>query len=397
MRIARRYIASEIYRSSAVVLLALIALFSFFNLIDDLDKISEKVSLLNLLNLQLLSIPTQLYELLPIGLLIGSVLALAGLAQRNELVMLRVAGISGLQLLLALWVITIPLMAGAFVLSEYVTPKAEMQVNESSLEVFGRAGGGRLKSGYWFKESDANTPMRIINIGKLTDKSTVQEITVYEFDEHQHLNTFIQAPNGRFIDNKLLLSGAQRSHIAPNALDALDAVEALDLNSFNIPLITLENLSELKINTTLNAERLLARILTPERMAITDLMDYLDYLDANQLQTDRQAVALWRKIAYPFTLLVMITIAAPISFMQTRQGGMGSKVFLGIIIGVGFFMANQLALNLGMLSQWQPWITALLPSLLALTLALAALAIIENRHHWPRRQQQYTQDTHAKP
>lgn len=392
MRIARRYIASEIYRSSTMVLLALTALFSFFNLIDDLDKISEQVSLVNLLNLQLLSIPTQLYELLPIGLLIGSVLALAGLAQRNELVMLRVAGISGLQLLLALWVITIPLMAGAFVLSEYITPKAEMQFSESSLEVFGRAGGGRLKSGYWFKESDATTPMRIINIGSLTDKSTVQNITIYEFDEHQHLNAFIQAPNGRFTDNSLLLSAAQRSIIAPNALEALKVID----NNNAIPLIRLEELSELNISTTLNAERLLARILTPERMAITDLVDYLDYLNTNQLQTDRQAVALWRKIAYPFTLLVMITIAAPISFMQTRQGGMGSKVFLGIIIGIGFFMANQLALNLGMLSQWQPWVTALLPSIFALLLALVALTIIENRQYWPRKQQPHTQDTHAK-
>ena len=83
MRIARRYIASEIYRSSAVVLLALIGLFSFFNLIDELDKLSASFGLSSLLYLQALSLPTQLYELLPIGLLIGAVLALAGLAQRN--------------------------------------------------------------------------------------------------------------------------------------------------------------------------------------------------------------------------------------------------------------------------------------------------------------------------
>lgn len=389
MRIARRYIASEIYRSSAVVLLALVALFSFFGLIDDLDKISDQVSLLNLLSLQLLSLPAQLYELLPIGLLIGAVLALAGLAQRNELVMLRVAGISGLQLLIALWVITLPLMAGAFVLSEYITPKAEIRVNESSLEVFGRAGGGRLKSGYWFKESDANSPMRIINIGSINDSSTVQDITIYEFDAQQHLRSFIQAPQGRFTEAGLVLSPAQRSLISPNALDALELLES---SAQATPLTHLEPLDELTISTTLNPERLIARILTPERMAMSDLIDYLSYLDANQLQSDRQAVALWRKIAYPFTLLVMITIAAPISFMQTRQGGMGSKVFLGIIIGIAFFMANQLALNLGMLSQWQPWVTALLPSLLALTFALIALALIENRQYWPRHQQ-----NHAKP
>lgn len=379
MRIARRYIASEIYRSSAVVLLALIGLFSFFNLIDDLDKISANVSLLNLFYLQALSLPTQLYELLPIGLLIGSVLALAGLAQRNELVMLRVAGISGLQLLLALWIITIPLMVGAFILSEYITPRTEIQASESSLKLLGKAGGGRLNSGYWFKENDEQAQMRLINIGQLSDKSTLNNITIYEFNADQELQTFIEAQTGYFNNGHLHLNEAKRSLITPDALDALTDVDHAP------QLITLDELAELKIKTTLNAERLLARILTPERMAISDLVDYLEYLDQNQLQTERQTIALWRKAAYPFTLLVMITIAAPISFVQTRQGGMGAKIFIGILIGVGFFMANQLALNVGMLSHWQPWVTALLPSLLALTIALIALALIENRQYWPRK------------
>src|SRR5690625_1022413 len=97
MRIAQRYLATEIYRSSAIVLLALMGLFTFFNLIDELDKLSSTFSVANLLYLEALSMPTQLYELLPIGLLIGSILALAGLAQRNELVILRVSGISGMR------------------------------------------------------------------------------------------------------------------------------------------------------------------------------------------------------------------------------------------------------------------------------------------------------------
>ena len=40
-------------------------------------------------HMQALALPTRLYDLLPIGLLIGAILALAGLAQRNELVILR--------------------------------------------------------------------------------------------------------------------------------------------------------------------------------------------------------------------------------------------------------------------------------------------------------------------
>lgn len=379
MRTARRYIASEIYRSSAVVLLALIGLFSFFNLIDELDKISAELSLLNLLYLQVLSLPTQLYELLPIGLLIGAILALAGLAQRNELVMLRVAGISGLQLLLALWLIAIPLMLGAFVLSESITPRTEIQANESRLDLMGKAGGGRLSSGYWFKENEADGQMRLININHLSGKSTLNGISVYVFNPEQQLQAFIEAQTGYFTPSALHLDNVSQSIISPHAEDALDSLSA------PLPLIRLESLPSLQLDTTLSAERLLARILTPERMAITDLVDYISYLEQNQLQTERQSVALWRKIAYPFTLLVMITIAAPISFVQTRHGSMGSKVFIGILLGVGFFMANQLALNLGMLGQWRPWITALLPTLLALAFALIALAFIEMYQYRPRR------------
>src|SRR5690606_1805869 len=98
MRTARRYLAREIYRSSAVVLLALIGLFTFFALIEELDNIGGSFTLLNLFYMQALALPTRLYDLLPIGLLIGAILALAGLAQRNELVILRVSGVSGMKL-----------------------------------------------------------------------------------------------------------------------------------------------------------------------------------------------------------------------------------------------------------------------------------------------------------
>lgn len=380
MRLARRYIASEVYRSSAVVLLALLGLFSFFNLIDELDKLSATLSLGSLLYLQLLNVPTQLYELLPIGLLIGSVLALAGLAQRNELVILRVSGVSGFQLLISLWIITLPLMLGAFVLSEYITPRAEIQASESSLKLLGKAGGNRLNSGYWFKENESTTQSRLINITHLRDTKSVEQIHVYEFGPNQHLKSYIQAESGEFQNNHLLLKNVQLSIIDSNVLDALASG-----SSPVEPIITLQHVDQLELQTNLSAERLLVRVLTPERMAITDLVDYIDYLKLNQLETDRQTIALWRKIAYPFTLLVMITIAAPISFIQTRRGGVGSKIFIGILIGVGFFMANQLALNLGMLTNWQPWLTALLPSLLALTIALSALLILENSHRWARR------------
>ncbi len=379
MRTARRYLASEIYRSSAVVLMALLGLFTFFALIEDLDSVGAHFTLANLFYMQVLALPTRLYDLLPIGLLIGAILALAGLAQRNELVVLRVSGVSGIKLMAMLWLITLPLVLGAFVLSEVVTPIAEIKTSEAKLTLMGKSDGSRLNSGYWFKENDGQGGMRIINISRLLASGGVADVTLYEFHNDQELVAFSQAPTGTFQSGKLILKQVAQTHIEPQALQALEHAQAS-----NTPLVQLSTLETRTLNTTLTPERLIARILTPERMSVFDLFDYIGYLQANQLQTDRQVVALWRKMAYPFTLLVMITIAAPIGFMQTRRGGVGSKVFIGILLGVGFFMLNQLALNVGMLSKWAPWVTALVPNLSAAALALCALILMENQHNVQR-------------
>jgi lipopolysaccharide export system permease protein len=375
MRTARRYLAREIYRSTAVVLLALLGLFMFFTLVDELDSVSDKFPLVALFYLQALSIPTRLYDLLPIGLLIGAILALAGLAQRNELVILRVSGVSGMGLLKMLWLISIPIVLGATVLSEVITPIAEIKSSEANLLMRGRVEGGRLASGYWFKEPTKGGGTRVINIGSLLASGNAANLRLYEFPDGTSLSLMSSAESARFVDGQLIMQNVIETRISPETKRVL-----ADAKVSERPVVVKETFATRQVETTLTAERLVARILTPERMTLKALYDYIQYLDHNQLQSDRQVVAVWRKLAYPFTLVVMLTIAAPIGFMQTRRGGVGAKVFLGILLGTGFFMINQLALNVGLLYKWPPVVTALLPNIGAMVLALIAILAMEHRN-----------------
>lgn len=375
MQTARRYLAREIYRSTSVVLIALLGLFTFFTLVDELDTVNARFPLSALFYLQGLSLPTRLYDLLPIGLLIGAILALSGLAQRNELVILRVSGVSGMGLLRMLWTVSIPIILGALVLSEFLTPLAEIKSSEVNLLMRGRVEGGRLASGYWFKEPTPNGGTRVINVGNLLASGNVENLAIYEFPDGLTLSVMSQAKSGKFVKGKLEMQDVVETHIDPNIKSVL-----ADAKVTGKPAATVKQLPQQTIDTTLSSERLVARILTPERMSLAALHDYIDYLDRNQLQADRQIVAVWRKMAYPFTLLVMLTIAAPISFMQTRRGGVGAKVFLGILLGTGFFMINQLALNVSLLFNWPPVVTALLPNVGAMILALTAIFFMENRN-----------------
>ena len=375
MQTVRRYLAREIYRSTSVVLIALLGLFTFFTLVDELDSVNARFPLTSLFYLQGLSLPTRLYDLLPIGLLIGAILALSGLAQRNELVILRVSGVSGMGLLAMLWTVSIPIILGALILSEFLTPLAEIKSSEVNLLMRGRVEGGRLASGYWFKEPTPNGGTRIINVGKLLTSGNVENLSIYEFPDGLSLSVMTQAKSGKFVKGKLDMQDVIETQLDPNIKSVL-----ADAKVTTKPAVTVKQLPQQTIDTTLSSERLVARILTPERMSLIALHDYIDYLNRNQLQADRQIVAIWRKMAYPFTLLVMLTIAAPISFMQTRRGGVGAKVFLGILLGTGFFMINQLALNVSLLFNWPPVVTALLPNIGAMTLALTAVLMMENRN-----------------
>jgi lipopolysaccharide export system permease protein len=374
MSIARNYLAKEIYRSTLVVMLALMGLFSFFTLVEQLDAVSDVFPLTALLYVEALALPARLYELLPIGVLIGAILALAGLAHRNELAILRVSGLGAMGLLGMLWVISIPIIALAILVSEVITPAAEIRYSEANLVLRGKVQGGRLVSGYWFKEPMQNSGSRVINIGRLLSTGEVADLSIYEFDDGINLSRRVQAKRGLFEQGQLTLLDITRTVIPADAMSAL--AKGIPPEE---PIIKLESVEKSQLDTSLTPARLVARIATPERMSLSVLWDYISYLKSNQIDASRQVVAVWRKMAYPFTLIVMLTIAAPVSYMQSRRGGVGAKIFIGILVGTVFFMISQLMLNVGLLYGWHPVVTALLPSVVVFVLAIAIMLRMQHQ------------------
>src|SRR5690606_30608642 len=200
-------------------------------------------------------------------------------------------------------------------------------------------------------------------------------VVVYQFNRSNDMVGLLMAEEGRLEDGSLVLAQVSANSISPHALRSLADAQP----TANKP-VEVNQHATLTLNTTLTPELMLARVLTPERMSMVNLWRYIDYLNDNQLVNDRQVVAAWRKLIYPFTLLVMMAIAAPVSLMQSRRGGVGAKVFAGIIAGVTFFMANQLSLNAGMLYGWPLWVTAVVPNLLVFGIALSALLLLDHRN-----------------
>ena len=62
-----------------------------------------------------------------------------------------------------------------------------------------------------------------------------------------------------------------------------------------------------------------------------------------------------------------------------RHGGLGVKVFSGIMLGVVFDGLNTLFSNLGILQNWPPAVSAWIPSAVFLLAAVAMMWWVERR------------------
>jgi lipopolysaccharide export system permease protein len=66
----------------------------------------------------------------------------------------------------------------------------------------------------------------------------------------------------------------------------------------------------------------------------------------------------------------------PFAYLHFRSGGIAGYVFAGVMIGISFFLLNNVFGYIGNLRNWQPWIAAAAPGLLYMAASLAAFSAL---------------------
>ena len=138
-------------------------------------------------------------------------------------------------------------------------------------------------------------------------------------------------------------------------------------------------LPEIRWRSELTPEVLGVLMVSPEHMPFGRLWAYINHLRDNNQNADRFEIALWKKLIYPFTALVMMALAMPFGFIHDRMGGASARIFMGVMLGVGFHLLNGLFSNLGMINAWPPFMAALTPSLIFLVAAFWLMHRVERR------------------
>jgi lipopolysaccharide export system permease protein len=353
----RRYLAREIYKTTAFCFIAFLGLFAFFDLVNELSDLGKGgYRLQHAIVFVLLSVPGHIYELFPIAVLIGTLVALSSLAASSEFTVMRVSGLSPTQSGATLARIGIAFLVLTVLVGELLAPGAERAAQRLRLDRLGAAVGSELRSGVWVK-----TDRRFVNIREVLPDTTVRGVEIFEFDEDFRLISIAEAKSGRYV--------------AHEVWELADVLET----SFTPKGATVRQLPKLEWHSVLTPGMLAVLLVVPEKMSAYSLALYVRHLSDNRQRTERYEIALWKKLIYPFASLVMMALALPFGYLQVRAGGMGVKVFVGIMLGVVFHFLNSLFSTLGVLQSWAPFASAVLPSALFMMMAVAMMWWVERR------------------
>lgn len=358
MKLLTRYLAREIYSSVALVFAALIMLYSFMDLINELNDIGAgNYHIRDVLLYVALIIPTHIYELFPLAALIGTIFAIVQMASNSELMVYRSSGASMKQMIVAIVQIGLPLVVVCIVFGELIAPPSDRLAQQLSLKAKNaQMALKEFRSGVWIKDEHS-----FVNIKNVMPDTSLLNINIYEFDDTYHLRAITSAQRAAYVrKDEWILEGVKQTR-------------------FDAQGSTINNQDKIEWRSTLNPRLLNVLLLLPEKMSSWDLYQYTKHLSDNHQKTARYEIAMWNKLVYPVAVLIMMLLALPFAAYHRREGGISSKIFIGIVLGLSFHFGGRLFSNLGALNDWQPMLSATAISWVYLSIALFLMWRTERR------------------
>ena len=348
MSLVTRYLLGRITVTTLFTLLALLGLFLFFDAINELGQVGQGNYTFGVMLLHVtLQAPARLYELMPLAVLIGTLVAMSQLASASEYTVMRASGVS-------LWRVAqmLALVGGLFALltvlaGEGLVPRTEEAAEKLKLRATRSVVAQQFTSGSWMKDDH-----RFINVREIMPDTTLLGVRIYTYDDNLRLIHTRYAERGRYADHgEWLLENVHDSFISPTQITHVET-------------------PQLRWKSVIRPEILSVLLVFPEQMSGLSLMAYIGHLKTNKHQTSRYEIALWGKVFYPLACISMALMALAFTPINRRQGNLGTQLFVGILIGLAFHFFNRLLGHLGLLYDWWPAVVATLPTLTFLAVGM---------------------------
>ncbi len=357
MKTLSRYLGREIGAATLLVFAALVMLFSFFDLINELRDLGQgSYRLGRVLLFVLLNAPGHAYELAPIAALIGTLTALSVLVANSEFTVMRTGGASLVQVSRAIGRVGLALLLATFLLGELVAPASEQLAQQVRLQSTKGMVAQEFRTGFWFKQEKT-----FVNVQHVLPNNTLMGVRIFEFSPDWRLRELRFAEFANFLGERQW------------------RLQKVTRTEFGAEGAKISRQEEESWSTVLAPAMFDGLQVAPEMLSLTSLYQNIAHLQQNGQKASRFEIAFWTKALYPASILVLMAMAIPFAQFQRRAGGLGWRIFSGIMLGLVFMLLNRLFSYLGLLYDWPPILSALLPSLFFLSAAVGLIWRMERR------------------
>ncbi|MGA9574814.1 MAG: LPS export ABC transporter permease LptG [Lysobacterales bacterium] len=350
-----RYIMTQFVIGIIPALLLLVALFSFMSLAQELEDVGQgSFTVADALMVVFLTTPRRIVDLLPVSTLLGGLIGLGAMANYRELIAIRTVGISKQRIaqtvaVLALFLCLFIILLQYFVIPGFEHEAATLRAQASTSEAI-RAGNSKA---IWTRNE-----RNFIRVNNVKSERTLADIEIYTTDEHGRLTQLIQASSALYIEQQKWL-----------------LIKVLE-SRFKDGQVIETRRDNMQWDALLSVDQAAALILPLEALAPSDLLKSISSFRQNQLDTQRYEIVLWQQISLLPSVLAMALMSLPLLLGSVRTVSASQRALTGGLIGIGFYLLQQLSGHLA-------GILGLNPSLLILTppVLLMAVAILAIRHH----------------
>lgn len=388
MRTVRRLIYRSVASSATLVALAFAALAFFIDFVEESQDLGKNsYTVLDALWTCALMQVRHIYDLMPIALLIGGILALSRMAQTSEFTILRTGGLGpwrALQLLAGLGLMSALVVAG---IGNWAVPLAEQMLTQQHARFSSQQQLTLGRGGTWLREKrevpGMGTHTITVNVGSALSEGEFGLVRIFEFDARGQLTRRLSAASAK-VD--AVQAPGEAGAMLPTEGSVWRLQDVTDTRWLSHERLSQEAaLAGLKViderqsaaldwSSSLTPLVVSASVLPPESMSAFALWRYTRHLASNAQAAQRYEIQFWKKSFYPLVCLVMIALALPFAYLHARSGSMSLKIFGGIMLGISFVLINHISSHLGLLQNWQPWLAAAAPSLLYLLLSMSVFA-----------------------
>ena len=354
LNIFKKYFFIEYSKIILNVTLAFLALGIILNIFEEVNFFKDlAVGFLLPLSLTFLKVPAMIYKLFPFIFLISSIILFLKFIQSEEIIALKIAGISNFRIIFFPAIISlifgIIIVTGINTVTSKLTHKYLDIKNEYTKDNDYLA--ALTENGIWIKDKiDGNT---IIIRAKRLSQNNLINVSIYKFDENNEAESRIETHKVDVSSNEWKLSEAK--------------IYYGDTNNVSTYIADHSFISNFEINSIKNIFSNLDAVSFWELSKLKENYKYLGY------STKKVEGEFQRALSFPLLLMSMTLLAGAVVMNVKYRGNYLVYVFIAIILSVIIFYLNDFSRALGetekislIMSVWTPLSIVLIMSVIGM-------------------------------